>query len=170
MAIVDVPVRHIEHCDFGRVHRVHGREAQSPASVQSKPKLAKRKKDMSNESKKDHDMAQLPQTVLNAHNFEKSKRARPSVFTDPFYTVPTNTKDTPPGTLLKLETNTDTSLYTLPPNISLSRLMYKSQTSSGSLVPVSACMYTLAVCSAVIPYHYWVSRRGMGARNKWQHG
>lgn len=140
MAIVDVPVRHIEHCDFGRVHRVPGRDAQSPASAQSKPKLAKRKKDMSNETKKDHDMAQLSQNVLKAHNFEKSKRARPSVFTDPFYTVPTNTEDAPPGTLLKLETNTDTSLYTLPPNISLSRLMYKSQTSSGSLVPVSACI------------------------------
>lgn len=125
-----------------------------PRCKVGKPKLAKRKKDMSNESKKDHDMAQLSQNVLNTHNFEKSKRARPSVFTDLFYTIPTtDTEDAPPGTLLKLETNTDTSLYTLPPNISLSRLMYKSQTSSGSLVPVSACMYTLAVCSAVIPYH-----------------
>ena len=85
-------------------------------------------------------MAQLSQNVLNAHNFEKANRAHPSVSTDPFYTVPKNTEDTPPGTLLKLEKETDTSLYTLPPNVSLSRLMYKSQTSKGSLVPVSACI------------------------------
>ena len=95
---------------------------------------------MLDHSLKDHIMAHLSQNVLNAHNFEKSNRARPSVFTDPFYSVPKNTENAPPGTLLKLEKNTDTSLYTLPPNISLSRLMYQSQTSSGFLVPVSACI------------------------------
>ena len=84
--------------------------------------------------------AHLSHNIINAHNFEKSNRAHPSVSTDPFYTVPKNTSNAPPGTLLKLERQTDTSLYTLPPNISLSRLMYQSQTSSGSLVPVSACI------------------------------
>lgn len=85
-------------------------------------------------------MANPSQNIINAHEFEKSNRARPSVLTDPFYTVPTNTKNAPPGTLLKLEAQTDTSLYTLPPNISLSRLLYQSQTSTGSPVPVSACV------------------------------
>lgn len=84
--------------------------------------------------------AHLSQNIIKAHNFEKSNRAHPSVSTDPFYTVPINTSNAPPGTLLKLERQTDTSLYTLPPNISLSRLIYQSQTSSGSLVPVSACI------------------------------
>lgn len=85
-------------------------------------------------------MAHLSQNIIKAHNFEMSNRARPSVFKDPFYTVPTNTKNASPGALLKLEKQTDTSLYTLPPNISLSRLLYKSQKSNGSPVPVSACI------------------------------
>ena len=85
-------------------------------------------------------MTHLPANIINAHEFEKSNRAHPSVSTDPFYTVPENTENAPPGTLLKLEKQTDTSLYTLPPNISLSRLLYQSQTSDGSLVPVSACI------------------------------
>ena len=69
---------------------------------------------------------------------KKSNRAYPSVSTDPFYTVPKNSSNAPPGTLLKLERQTDTSLYTLPPNISLSRFMYQTQSFSGSFVPVSA--------------------------------
>ncbi len=97
---------------------------------------------MSNYKASDNEdtMATLSQNVLNAHEFEKSNRAHPSVSTDPFYTVPPNTQNSPPGTLLKLEKQTDTSLYTLPPNISLSRFLYQSQTSSGSPVPVSACI------------------------------
>ena len=66
----------------------------------------------------------LSQNVINAHNFEKSNRAYPSVSTDPFYTVLKNSSNAPPGTLLKLERQTDISLYTLPSNISLSRFMY----------------------------------------------
>ena len=85
-------------------------------------------------------MTHIHPNIINAHEFEKSNRARPSVSTDPFYTVPENTENAPPGTLLKLEKQTDTSLYTLPPNISLSRLLYQSQTSDGSPVPVSACI------------------------------
>ena len=95
---------------------------------------------MPNNFETDEAMAHLSQNIINAHEFEKSNRAHPSVTTDPFYTVPNNTENAHPGTLLKLEKQTDTSLYTLPPNISLSRLMYQSQTSSGSPVPVSACI------------------------------
>lgn len=76
--------------------------------------------------------------IKNAHEFEKSFRARPSVTEDSFYTVSRETASCGPGTLLKVEEDTDTSLYTLPPNVSMSRFVYQSTTSDGSLVPVSA--------------------------------
>lgn len=75
--------------------------------------------------------------INNAHQFELSYRARSSVKTDPFYDVPPGTAEADPGTLLKCEKETNTSLYTLAPNLSLSRFMYQSKTSNGSLVPVS---------------------------------
>ena len=83
-------------------------------------------------------MASLSNVILNAHNFELSYRAHPSVAKDPFYTVPHNATDATPGTLLKVERETNTSYYTLAPNLSLSRFMYQSKTSNGTLVPVSA--------------------------------
>ena len=76
--------------------------------------------------------------VSKAHEFELSYRARPSVNLDPFYSAPDGTGNAPVGTLLKVEKETDTSLYTLPPNLSLSRFMYQSKTTNGTLVPVSA--------------------------------
>lgn len=76
--------------------------------------------------------------MKKAHEFEKSFRARPSVTEDSFYTVQPETAGCGPGSLLKVEENTDTSLYTLPPNVSMSRFVYQSTTSDGSLVPVSA--------------------------------
>lgn len=83
-------------------------------------------------------MAIPSNATTNAHNFELSYRARPSVAEDPFYTVPQNATDVAPGTLLKVERETNTSLYTLAPNLSLSRFIYQSKTSNGTLVPVSA--------------------------------
>lgn len=80
----------------------------------------------------------LSDATTNAHNFELSYRAHPTVTKDPFYTVPKNTTDATPGTLLKVERETNTSHYTLAPNLSLSRFMYQSKTSRGTLVPVSA--------------------------------
>ena len=88
--------------------------------------------------------------VTDAHAFEQSYKAHPSVLDDPFYTVPQGTTNASAGTLLKLENSTDTSLYTLPPNLSLSRFIYQSKTSSGALVPVSA--YILWPYAAR-PYH-----------------
>ena len=73
-----------------------------------------------------------------AHKFELSYRAHPSVAEDPFYIVPLEASNAVPGTLLKVERQSDASLYTLAPNLSLSRFMYQSQTSNGSLVPVTA--------------------------------
>ncbi|KAF2446579.1 hypothetical protein P171DRAFT_462825 [Karstenula rhodostoma CBS 690.94] len=43
---------------------------------------------------------------------------------DSFYTAPTNSSSAAPGTLLKLEETTNTSLYTLPPSTALSRFIY----------------------------------------------
>ncbi len=83
-------------------------------------------------------MAVSSNATINAHNFELSYRAHPSVTEDPFYTVPQNATDVAPGTLLKVERLTNTSFYTLAPNLSLSRFMYQSKTSNGTLVPVSA--------------------------------
>ena len=83
-------------------------------------------------------MASPTSAVLAAHEFELSYRAHPSVADDPFYLVPPEASDAAPGTLLKVERETDMSLYTLAPNLSLSRLMYQSQASNSSLVPVTA--------------------------------
>ncbi|CAF9915744.1 MAG: hypothetical protein HETSPECPRED_002572 [Heterodermia speciosa] len=83
-------------------------------------------------------MASSANAALAAHEFELSYRAHPSVAEDPFYLVPPETANAAPGTLLKVERESDVSLYTLPPNLSLSRFMYQSQTSNGGLVPVTA--------------------------------
>lgn len=76
-------------------------------------------------------------TLRDAHQFELSYRAHSSVTADTFYDVPAGTANASPGTLLKCEKETNTSLYTLAPNLSLSRFMYQSQTSNGTLVPVT---------------------------------
>ena len=83
-------------------------------------------------------MASTSNAAVNAHNFELSYRAHPSVAKDPFYTAPLNATNVAAGTLLKVERETNTSSYTLAPNLSLSRFMYQSKTSNGTLVPVSA--------------------------------
>ena len=83
-------------------------------------------------------MASSLNATMEAHKFELSYRAHPSVAADPFYAVPHNASSTEPGTLLKVERETNTSMYTLAPNLSLSRFMYQSKTSNGTLVPVSA--------------------------------
>lgn len=83
-------------------------------------------------------MASSSNATIRAHEFELSYRAHSSVAEDSFYVVPHNASDAALGTVLKVEQETNTSLYTLPPNLSLSRFMYQSKTSNGTLVPVSA--------------------------------
>ncbi|KAL8829482.1 MAG: hypothetical protein Q9191_001989 [Dirinaria sp. TL-2023a] len=75
--------------------------------------------------------------IQNAHEFELSSRVHASVSADPFYSVSSETVTAELGTLLKLEAETDTSLYSLPPNLSLSRFIYQSATPKGRHVPVS---------------------------------
>ncbi|KAL8918033.1 MAG: hypothetical protein Q9172_005583 [Xanthocarpia lactea] len=81
---------------------------------------------------------------LNASNvqaalaYERSTFANGSVENDSIYHAPANSSNLPAGTLLKLEFYTNTSLYTLPPQTALSRILYQSKDFNGSLVPASA--------------------------------
>ena len=76
--------------------------------------------------------------IVNAHDFEKTFRARPTVSDDSFYAISQDLASSKPGTVLKVEEETDVSLYTLPSNLALSRFVYQSKTSKGDLIPVSA--------------------------------
>ncbi|KAL8761229.1 MAG: hypothetical protein Q9184_002633 [Pyrenodesmia sp. 2 TL-2023] len=76
--------------------------------------------------------------VQAALDFERSTWANGSVQNDSFYHVPPNSSQFPAGTLLKLESYTNTSLYTVPPQTSLSRILYQTKDLNGSLVPASA--------------------------------
>ena len=83
-------------------------------------------------------MEELPNDVKEILEFEKSNWARGSVVDDPFYNAPQEAMDSPPGTLLKIEKETDTTIYSLPSTSALSRFVYQSETLKGSKVPVSA--------------------------------
>lgn len=75
--------------------------------------------------------------LTGAHDFEQSYKVHPSISDDSFYAAPANSTGAPAGALLKVERECNTSLYTLPPTLSLSRFMYQSKTLNGTLVPVS---------------------------------
>ena len=100
----------------------------------------------------------LSSNVLNAHKFRKSYRAHGSVANDPFYSISSDAASSMPGTLLKIEPTTDTSLCTIPPYLSLSRFIYQSKTSGGSKVPVSAIVlwpYAARPCPDGYPVVVW---------------
>lgn len=90
--------------------------------------------------------ASLSQEIKNnvevAINFERSNWANGSVSTDPFYTLPGNVtanfSSLKPGTLLKVEGLTNTSLYSIAPTLALSRILFTTETFNGSTVPASA--------------------------------
>lgn len=73
-----------------------------------------------------------------AKAFEESLWTKGSVLADEFYKAPDNTLNAPPGTVLKVEANTDPALYALPPGTAISRIMYQSQTLGGAPVPVTS--------------------------------
>lgn len=85
-----------------------------------------------------YEHARLPPEALEAYKFERAYRAHSSVFEDSFYKVPPESAEAPAGTLLKVEQETDSNLYNIPPNHAISRFMYQSQRSDDSLVPVTA--------------------------------
>lgn len=81
------------------------------------------------------------QNVEVAINFERTNQAGGDITNDRFYDVPSSydpTNPPPPGTILKVEENTNTTFYTLPPTVSMSRILYVSETLNGSSVPASA--------------------------------
>lgn len=79
--------------------------------------LSRERKTCPTDFERDRILAHLSQHAINAHRFEKPNRAHTSVSADSVYTVPEHTRNIPPGTLLKLEKQTDTSVYTLPPKV-----------------------------------------------------
>ncbi|PNY23213.1 Secretory lipase [Tolypocladium capitatum] len=112
--------------------------------------------------------AAVANNVNVAAQFERSNWATGSVRDDPFYTsLPANASSAAAGAVLKVEAWTDTSRYTVPPTLALSRIVYQSLTLNGTRVPVSA--YVLW------PYLPRRHRGGAGGRKtaplvSWGHG
>ncbi|KAK6409935.1 hypothetical protein LTR95_018257, partial [Oleoguttula sp. CCFEE 5521] len=76
-----------------------------------------------------------------ALNFERSNNAGSLTQFDPFYDLPNgvNQSNLPPyGSILKVEQYTNTTYYTLPATLSMSRFLYVSETLNGSRVVSSA--------------------------------
>lgn len=125
-------------------------------------------------------MSTLPAPVVEALQFEQSNWSNGSVSDDPFYTVSDDAAEAPPGTLLKVEEDVDTSTYTLPPATALSRFVYQSENLNGSRVPVSAYVlwpYSPRAQSDGFPIAAWAhGTSGVTAnaapsyhKNLWQH-
>ena len=76
-----------------------------------------------------------------ALNFERSNNANGLTQDDSFYVLPEtydHANPPPPGTVLKVEQQTNISRYTIPMSLSMSRILYTSETLNGSSVPASA--------------------------------
>ena len=73
-----------------------------------------------------------------ALNFERSNWATGFVADDEFYTIPANASSASPGSVVKVQTYTNTSTYTLPPNTALSRIIFMTEDLNGTTVPASA--------------------------------
>ncbi|KAL2835324.1 Alpha/Beta hydrolase protein [Aspergillus pseudoustus] len=70
-------------------------------------------------------------------SFERSSYAHPGL--DAFYTIPEEFHPSmKPGTLLRVEEHTDLTNYTVPGGLTMSRIMYTSESLNGTIVPVSA--------------------------------
>ncbi|MCJ1325695.1 hypothetical protein MMC10_002358 [Thelotrema lepadinum] len=81
----------------------------------------------------------LSDAQAEALAYEQSNYVNGVIPGDPFYTdLPANASTAPLGSLLKSERTSNTSLYELPPTTALSRFIYQSQDSNGTIVPVSA--------------------------------
>ena len=83
-------------------------------------------------------MNTLPEEIEDALSYERLNYVHGSCREDSFYDIPAGFANAQPGTLLKVEKDTDTSNYLIPPALAISRLLYQSETLSGHFVPVSA--------------------------------
>ncbi|KAI4270797.1 MAG: hypothetical protein LQ337_006465 [Flavoplaca oasis] len=77
-------------------------------------------------------------TVAAALTYQRSTYSNGSVEDEGIYRAPSNSSNLPAGSLLKLESYTNTTLYTLPPQTALSRILYQTKNFNGTLVPASA--------------------------------
>lgn len=82
--------------------------------------------------------ATLANNLAVSLNFERSNFAHGPGSSDAFYHVPSGSAAAAPGTLLKLQLDANTTLYTLPPNTAISRILFQSESINGSKVPGSA--------------------------------
>ena len=82
--------------------------------------------------------ATLANNLAVSLNFERSNFAHGPGSSDAFYHVPPGSATAAPGTLLKLQLDANTTLYTLPPNTAISRILFQSESINGSKVPGSA--------------------------------
>jgi pimeloyl-ACP methyl ester carboxylesterase len=72
-------------------------------------------------------------------NFERSNWAGSSTQIDPFYNdLPVNSSSLLAGSIVKVELFTNTSEYSLPPMVALSRFVYTTRSLNGTIVPASA--------------------------------
>ncbi|KAH8805081.1 putative secretory lipase [Xylogone sp. PMI_703] len=80
---------------------------------------------------------QCPQNVQLGIAFEQASHAHTP--RDDFYTIPnTFHPSMKPGTLLRVEQHTNLTNYTVPSSLTMSRIMYTSESLNGTIVPVSA--------------------------------
>lgn len=81
--------------------------------------------------------AQCQQLVQLAITFEHDSHANTPL--DDFYSIPASfNSSVKPGTLLRLEPHTNLTNYTVPSGLSMSRILYASQSLNGTVVPASA--------------------------------
>lgn len=76
--------------------------------------------------------------IEQALNFERSNWATGSRSLDSLYYAPSNSSSLPPGSVIKVEAFVNTSNYTLPPNIALSRILYTTRDLLNQTIPASA--------------------------------
>lgn len=125
----------------------------------------------------------LSASTLAALEFEYTTWTDGSVLSSSFYTVPANTHGQPAGSLLKLEKHTSPTNYSIPPGLSLSRIIYQSRRLNGSLVPASAYILWPYAATAATTRHdgypvvafahgtsgYQANCGPSHLRNLWQH-
>ena len=107
-------------------------------------------------------MAETTNITSAAAAFEQSLWTDGPVASDAFYSVPATSSKATPGTLLKVEAESNASLYTLPPGTAISRIMFQSATLQGHPVPASA--YVLW------PYQPRLQPDGTQPLVAWAHG
>ncbi|KAM5345671.1 hypothetical protein ACJ41O_011532 [Fusarium nematophilum] len=82
----------------------------------------------------------LAESVQNVVNFERSQLAFGGPTEDAFYALPPLNNETnplQPGQILKVEPFTDPTNFSIPANTALSRIIYTTTNSNGTLIPAS---------------------------------